>query len=235
LAEKALGFGVPADRIAIVANGVDRSLFFPRDRSQARRELSLPEGRVILFVGRLESAKGVQDLLQAFDQIAPSSPELRLAVVGDGREMSRCREAEAKWPGRVFLPGAQPLAEVARWTAACDVLTLPSWNEGTPNVVLEALASGRRVVATRVGGIPDLLSRTALGEMVSPRCPDELAQALARVAHQSYDPIEVAAAGPPGWDSSAHLLHQVLLSACDGSDLPDQLRVSAGQAGQSQG
>jgi teichuronic acid biosynthesis glycosyltransferase TuaC len=233
LAAKALALGVSADRIAIVPNGVDRSLFTPRDRSQARRELSLPDGQLILFVGRLEASKGVLDLLQAFDQIASASPGLHLAVVGDGSEIARCREAQAKWPGRVFVPGVQPLAEVARWTAACDVLTLPSWNEGTPNVVLEALASGRRVVATRVGGIPDLLGTTALGEMVSPRCPDELARALVRVAHESYDPIEVAAVGPPDWDSSAQLLHQVLMSACDGTPLPDQLRARVGQAGHS--
>jgi glycosyltransferase involved in cell wall biosynthesis len=228
LAAKALELGVSADRIAVVPNGVDRALFAPRDRAEARRELGLPTGRLILYVGRLESAKGVLDLLQAFDQIAPSSPELCLALVGDGSEMSRCRGAQAKWPGRVFVPGVQPLAQVARWTAACDVLTLPSWNEGTPNVVLEALASGRRVVATRVGGIPDVLGTTAIGEMVSPRRPDELAQALLRAAHSSYDPMTVAAAGPPDWDVSAGLLHQVLLSARDGSAIPDELRPASG-------
>jgi len=129
-------------------------------------------------VGRLEASKGVLDLLQAFEKIAPRSPELRLAMVGDGSEMPRCREAQARWPDRIFLPGAQPLARVARWIAACDALTLPSWNEGTPNVIIEALASGRRVVATRVGGIPDLLDSTLAGEMVSVRRPDELAEAL---------------------------------------------------------
>jgi glycosyltransferase involved in cell wall biosynthesis len=229
LAAKAAELGVPPDRIAVVPNGVDRTLFAPRDRTEARRELGLPAGRLILYVGRLESAKGVLDLLQAFDQIAPSSPELCLALVGDGSEMSRCRDARAKWPGRVFVPGVQPLAQVARWTAACDLLTLPSWNEGTPNVVLEALASGRRVVATRVGGIPDVLGSAAIGEMVSPRCPDELAQALLRAVHSSYDPMTVSAAGPPDWDVSAGLLHQVLLSARDGSPIPDELRPVSSQ------
>ncbi len=227
LAAKAAELGVSADRIAVVPNGVDRALFAPRDRMEARRELGLPSGQLILYVGRLESAKGVLDLLQAFDQIAPSSPDLCLALVGEGSEMSRCRDAQSKWPGRVFVPGVQPLAQVARWTAACDVLTLPSWNEGTPNVVLEALASGRRVIATRVGGIPDVLGTAAIGEMVSPRRPDELAPALLRAAYSSYDPMAVAAAGPPDWDVSAGLLHQVLLSARDGSAIPDELRPGA--------
>jgi teichuronic acid biosynthesis glycosyltransferase TuaC len=157
LAAKAHELGVAADRIAFLPNGVDRAIFRPCDRTEARRELDLPDGRLLLFVGGIEASKGVLDLLQAFESIAPRSPDLRLALVGDGTEMPRWREAQLRWPGRIFLPGAQPLAQVARWIAASDVLTLPSWSEGTPNVVLEALASGRRVVATRVGGIPDVL------------------------------------------------------------------------------
>jgi len=225
LAARAQELGVPSDRIAVVQNGVDRSLFSPSDRMEARRALNLPDGRLILYVGRLESAKGVLDLLDAFGRIASGSPKLRLALVGSGSEMPRCQEAVAKWPGRVFVPGAQPLAQVGQWTAACDILTLPSWNEGTPNVVLEALASGRRVVATQVGGIPDVLCSTDLGEMVPPRRPDLLAEALVRVVHSSYDPLTIAAAGPPSWESSAHLLHQVLQSACDASALPDEVRM----------
>ena len=225
LAAKARALGVAADRIGLLPNGIDRALFRPCDRSEARRELDLPDGRLILFVGWLEGSKGVLDLLQAFESIAPRSPELRLAMVGDGTELPRCREAQARWPGRIFLAGAQPLAKVARWIAACDVLTLPSWSEGTPNVILEALASGRRVVATRVGGIPDVLGSAVAGEMVSARHPDELAEALWRAVHATYDPFAVAATGPMGWDESARLLQQALLSARDGSPLPQELRV----------
>jgi teichuronic acid biosynthesis glycosyltransferase TuaC len=227
LAAKAREFGVPEDRIAVVPNGVDRALFSPRDRAEARRELGLPDGRLVLFVGRLEAAKGVLDLLQAFERIASSSSQVCLAVVGDGTEMPRCHQAQASWPGRVFLPGAQPLAQVARWVAACDVLTLPSWNEGSPNVVLEALASGRRVVATRVGGIPDLITSSIVGEMVSAHRPDELVEALLRAVHSSYEPMVVAAAGPPDWQRSASLLQQVLLSTRDGSPLPEEVRATA--------
>lgn len=229
LAAKAHELGVAADRIAFLPNGVDRAIFRPCDRTEARRELDLPDGRLLLFVGGIEASKGVLDLLQAFESIAPRSPDLRLALVGDGSEMPRWRRAQSRWPGRIFLPGAQPLAQVARWIAASDVLTLPSWSEGTPNVVLEALASGRRVVATRVGGIPDVLSSAASGEMVSVRCPDELSEALWRVAQANYDPVAVAATGPMDWSESARLLHLALLSARDGSPLPRELRVDVGE------
>jgi glycosyltransferase involved in cell wall biosynthesis len=231
LGAKARELGVADERIAIVPNGVDRALFSPRDRAEARRELNLPDGRLILFVGRVEPAKGVVELLQAFEKIAPSAPGLALALVGDGPEMPRYRRAAEQWPGRVFLPGQQTLTEVGRWLAACDVLTLPSWNEGSPNVILEAMASGRRVVATRVGGIPDLMNSSVAGEMVAAHSADELATALLRVTYTDYDPTIVASAGPPDWHRSAHLLHEVLLSAHQGTPLPRALRMTSGPGG----
>lgn len=229
LAARAREFGVAADRIAVIPNGVDRAVFCPCDRTEARRELELPDGRLLLFVGRMEASKGVLELLQAFESIAPRSTELRLAMVGDGTEMPRCREAQSRLPGRIFLAGAQPLARVARWIAACDVLALPSWNEGSPNVVREAMASGRRVVATRVGGIPDLLDSTIAGEMVSARRPDELAEALWRAVHTNYDPLLIAASGPVDWRESARLLRRALLSARDRSPLSGDLRTGTGE------
>jgi glycosyltransferase involved in cell wall biosynthesis len=98
--------------------------------------------------------------------------------------------------------------------AAADVLVLASWAEGTPNVVLEALASGRRVVASAVGGVPDLLADPALGELVPARDPAALATALVRAARAPYDPIAIAARGARGgWADSARALLGVLTDA----------------------
>jgi len=125
--------------------------------------------------------------------------------------------AAAKFPGRLVLPGARPFDEVPLWIAAADLVALPSHNEGTPNVILEALACGRRVVATRVGGIPDLMPGPQLGELVPPRDPTALADALGRALDAPYDPQAVAAAGARwGWPESAARLHEVLVRATDG-------------------
>ena len=99
--------------------------------------------------------------------------------------------------------------------AACDVLVLPSHTEGTPNVVLEALASGRRVVATSVGGVPDLITNPTLGTLVPPRDPDALADALVRRAcERPYDADRGRALGARGgWAASAAALHAVLSEA----------------------
>ncbi|AKU98442.1 Glycosyl transferase, group 1 [Labilithrix luteola] len=212
LAEEACALGVPADRVSVVMNGVDAELFHLRDRGAARRELGLAESaRIVLFVGNLKESKGVLDLAAAFERIAGAHPSIHLAIVGGGEAKAALVALAARWPGRVMLAGARPLREVPIWMAACDVLSLPSWAEGTPNVVLEALASGRRVIASAVGGIPDLITAPALGEVVAARDVDALAAALGRAAMLDYDPAAVAALGARGsWADSAERLLDVL-------------------------
>ncbi|MBX3259245.1 MAG: glycosyltransferase [Labilithrix sp.] len=215
LAEEARALGVPEERLALVRNGVDASLFHPRDRGAARRELGLREDRrLALYVGNFKETKGVLDLAAAFESLAAAHDDVDLAMIGEGPARGALDRVAARCPGRVTARGARPLAEIAVWMAACDVLVLPSWAEGTPNVVLEALASGRRVVATAVGGTPDLVTEPALGELVPPRDRAALAGALLRAARQSYDPAEVAARSVAGgWDESAARLHAVLRAA----------------------
>ena len=214
LADEAQALGVAPERVAIVMNGVDPTLFRPGDRAAARAQLGLPaSAKVLLYVGHLKELKGVLDLARAFE-IAASDPSLHLAIVGGGEQTAAMQALDAKLPGRVTLAGARPLAEVPQWMAACDALVLASHHEGTPNVVLEALASGRRVVATEVGGIPDLITSDALGALVPPRDPAALARAIVRAAHTDYDPAAVAALGARGgWAESAARLHAVLRDA----------------------
>jgi glycosyltransferase involved in cell wall biosynthesis len=126
-------------------------------------------------------------------------------------EASLRRQAEALGiAGRVHFAGPQKAPEVARWMNACDVFCLPSATEGCPNVILEALACGRPVVATAVGGIP---------EIVTPRCgilvaDDEagrLAEALADAACRGWKREEIAAFRQRGWEQVA----QETYEACE--------------------
>jgi glycosyltransferase involved in cell wall biosynthesis len=215
LGEELARLGVARERIAVVPNGVDATLFHPRDRAEARRQLGLPvAGRVIVYVGRLVRDKGVLDLLEAFAPLARRSPATTLVLVGDGAARADCAAAAERIGPAVRLPGARPLAEVPAWLAAADLFVLPSWNEGTPNVLLEALACGRRAVATRVGGIPDVMTSSQLGEMVEARDVAGLTVALERQLAADYSPSEVAAVGAAGgWADSAARLHAVLEEA----------------------
>ena len=214
LADEVAELGVPRDRIAIVMNGVDAELFHPGDRAAARRELGLPAGPLALYVGNLKVEKGVLDLAAAWADV----PTGTLAIVGGGPVRRELEDAVSRFGDRVRVVGPQPLDRIPRWLAACDVLVLPSHAEGTPNVVLEALACGRRVVATAVGGIPDLLTTDALGTLVPPHDPKALGVALAHALTTPYDADHVAALGARGgWEASAAALHAVLAEAAGAS------------------
>jgi glycosyltransferase involved in cell wall biosynthesis len=160
----------------------------------------------------------VLDLMAAARAMLDADPRNRLALVGGGEASAAVAQAATELgqelAKRILVLGPQPADQVAVWMAACNLLVLPSWNEGTPNVVLEALASGRRVVASNVGGVPDLITEPLLGVMVPPRQPAALAEALVRELGVAYAPDEVSAKGARGgWDASAEALHQVLVEA----------------------
>jgi teichuronic acid biosynthesis glycosyltransferase TuaC len=128
------------------------ALALPRD--MARAELNLVDDRVIvLFVGNLIAAKGVRELV---DSILPRGDRFLGVFVGDGPERGY-RGSDARAAGCLRFPGLRPHAEVARYMSAADVLVLPSHSEGLPTVLVEAGSLGLPVIASAVGGIPDLL------------------------------------------------------------------------------
>ena len=215
LADEVVALGVARDRVTVVMNGVDGELFHPRDRAAARAALGLGSGPLALYVGNLKSDKGVLDLAAAWRGVARELPGASLAIVGGGPARG---ELEAALPPGATLVGPQPLTAVPTWMAACDVLVLPSHAEGTPNVVLEALACGRRVVASAVGGIPDLITSPVLGALVPPRSPEALAAALTDALRTPYAADAVAELGARGgWEPSAAALHAVLVAAAGAS------------------
>jgi teichuronic acid biosynthesis glycosyltransferase TuaC len=215
LAEELVRLGVPRGRVHVVPNGVDASLFYPRDRSAVRRELGVPDdARLVVFVGRLEPQKGVGELLDAFERVHHQIPRAMLALIGSGVSESDTRARIETFPvGAARALGALPHHEVAAWMGASDVLALPSWAEGTPNVVLEALASGRPVVATAVGGIPDVLADPRAGILVPPNDAPGLASALCAALCREWSEQDVRACGPAPWSESAGALHEILLRA----------------------
>jgi teichuronic acid biosynthesis glycosyltransferase TuaC len=218
LRESAVRFGAWPEEVDVVPNGIDRSRFRPQDRAAARRELGLPADRlIVLYVGNIEAHKGSLDLVRAFALLATRRRrgDVSLVMVGSGAAMHECRVLAKGLGIDVSLVGAKRHDEVPRWMAACDLLTLPSWNEGTPNVILEALACGRRVVATRVGGTPAVVSSAVLGVLVPPKDPPALASALEGALECRYDPATVSAAlDAPDWRESALRLHASLSAAC---------------------
>ncbi len=158
--------------------GVDSEMFKPRLRPQ------LGNGIVqALFVGSLIPRKGLHDLLRAMN--APELESLHLTVVGEGVYEPELRSLMEKLGvnGRVRMLGLQPPVEVARLMSAADFLCLPTYMEGRPNVVNEAMASGIAVVSTRVGGIPDMVIEGETALLCEPGDIDCLRRSLIQLTH----------------------------------------------------
>jgi glycosyltransferase involved in cell wall biosynthesis len=185
LARQVTEFATPSGPVHVVYNGVDVEQFRPlADRAAIRKRLSLPEtGIGIVTVARLVAEKGIWELLTAFDGLARTRPELWLAVVGDGplRNPLNARIRQLGLDRRVFLAGAQPNRLVNDWLNACDVFALASYNEGLPNVVLEAMATALPVVATDVGGVREAVVDGSTGHVIPARDVGLLERALAQL------------------------------------------------------
>ncbi|MFZ5638696.1 MAG: glycosyltransferase [Pseudomonadota bacterium] len=197
-------YGADPARIRAIPNGCDAAIFHPQPRADARAALGLDaDAELVLYVGRLVPEKGLRELLDAAIELAPQRPRLQLALVGDGPMRAELQARAAAASGlRIHLPGAQGPQEVARWMAASDLATLPSYSEGHPNVLVEALACGRPVVATPVGGIPEVVD-AACGLLVPARDPAALAGGLRDALDRDWDEDALSRRFSRGWDAVA--------------------------------
>lgn len=175
------GTGVPATKMRRIYNGVDTERFHPGEGS------GLPAGfaddaLVIGTVGRMHGVKDQVNLTQAFIQMAWALPELanrfRLVLIGDGPLRETCAGLleQAGLTEQAWLPGARD--DIPDLLRAFNIFVLPSQAEGISNTILEAMASGKPVVATAVGGNPELVVDGETGALVPPSDPQALAEAL---------------------------------------------------------
>lgn len=169
-------YRVPARRIAVIPNAVDSEVFSPDPELQA-------SDPTILFIGRLVEDKDPMTLLAGLKQVAAQIPRARFLLVGRGPlapKVAAYLKAHDLAARTSLIPGASDLRPYLRqaW-----VLALPSLREASPHVIIEAMAAGLPVVATRVGGIPELVVEgpAGTGLLVPPRDPQALAGALVQL------------------------------------------------------
>jgi sugar transferase (PEP-CTERM/EpsH1 system associated) len=174
---------VPEARLTTIYNGVDTTRFSPEnaDRTMLPPSFVQPGTIVLGTLGRLEPVKNQLALVRAFARVLEHRPQLRgtlrLAIVGNGEQRGQvdAAVASANIADLVWLPGFRD--DTAALYRALDVFVLPSLREGISNTLLEAMASGRPVIATRVGGNPEIVPEGIAGQLVSPD-PEDLASAI---------------------------------------------------------
>lgn len=185
-----------AAKTQTVYNGVDPSAFPSQsDRHKIRQELGNTQGPVLVTVARLTEQKGHRYLLQAFPELLKTWPELCCVFVGEGELQDALQHMAIGLGVERACRFVGVREDIAAVLAAADLFVLPSLSEGFPFVLLEALAMGRPVVATRVNGVPELIEDHKTGLLVPPRDPQALAAAIREVLSDPAAALRMGAAG----------------------------------------
>lgn len=214
--------GAPEQRLRCIYNGIDTERFRPAQPAKARAELRIPQPcRCLLFVGDLRPVKNPLLLVDAFATLARDDPELHLVLVGDGplEPAIRRRLDHHHLRQRAHLPGRVPAEAVPRYMQAADLLCLPSRDEGLPGVAREAIACGRPVVATRVGGLHEIIDQPHLGALVPDNDLPALTEAIRRTLAADHNPETIAAAARRfAWDACIRQYRTVIEDAVARTD-----------------
>ena len=186
IADAFIANGASADQVSVISNGVDCTKFLPLPRDEARGRLGLAtDAKIIISVGDRFENKGFHILVDAIAELRKKHPTVMGVIIGgppkygtDYTAVIEERVAKHGLQDRILLPGFVPHEELACWYSAADVFALLSAREGSPNVLVEALACGIPAVATAVGGVPDVLNEPALGSLVEERTSHAVAAKL---------------------------------------------------------
>lgn len=184
-----------AARFQVLMNATDPEYFVPLDRANSRQQLALPNvpvagGPVVVYIGRLTEDKGVHVLLAAFARLVAVCPTARLVIAGSSffagaattPYQDRLRQMAEPCRDNVVFTGFLPHDRIRLLYAAADIVVVPSiWQDPCPLVVLEAMSSGAAVVASAVGGIPEMLCRPEAGVLIGAGDADALHAALQRL------------------------------------------------------
>ncbi|MFC1783629.1 glycosyltransferase [Planctomycetota bacterium] len=175
--------------VPVIGGLVDLNKFSPAaDKYSLKKQLGLDTDKmIILFAGHLKATKGVFELIDAFVKVRKHFKNVILNICGDGAEYGRLKEIvkTRELNKCIYLRGNILPSEMHKWMQVSDIFVLPSYNEGMPNVVMEAMACGVTVLATIVGGLPAAVGDSKGAILIEPRRSDQLAATLLRLLSNS--------------------------------------------------
>jgi len=226
LKDRMVRAGIDAHKIDVVPNGVDVERFRPIPKSKAREMLGLHRGETMLLsVGSLRPTKGIQYLLLALAKIKKlqRAPGLKLYIIGDGKYRASLERqiAQLGLQSCVKLTGRIAHEQLYKWYNAADLFCLPSAREGWPNVIMESLACGLPVLATNVGGVPEIVVSQKYGLLVEAsegsRLVDQLQDGILQGLRREWDREGmVAYAHKNTWDKAAQRIDGIFKQTLDG-------------------
>lgn len=191
--------GLPEHKLVTIRNGIELDRFRPAgagERARARAELGIaPQARVMVTVAVLREAKGIQHLVEALAAIAAAVPDALALIVGDGPHRRALEDLVARRGVADRLRFAGARSDVKRHLAAADLFVLPTLTEALPTVLAEAMGAGLPIVASAVGGVPEMVLDGENGLLVPPGEPIALAEACRRLLTDREEATRMGAAG----------------------------------------
>ena len=210
LADEMVAMGINKEKIHVIYNGVDHQKFHLQDTTSNKNT-----DDYILYVGNLKKEKGVLELLNGFAAISEKYPTLKLLYAGPGslhNEISS-QAKQLAISNKVTLLGSVDHHQLPELIGQARVLALPSYNEGVPNVVLEAMACGTAVLATNVGGIPEIVNEKICGKIIIARSDSAVADGLDFLLSNVWDKEKIQLHSQQfSWQSNKHQLLKMLMN-----------------------
>lgn len=167
--------------ITVIPNGLDITKFINLSKENIRRKMNIPNDvKIIIFIGRLKSVKGVEYLIEAMGLLGQKDVKTKLLLVGDGAERERLEQLvkELELTKNVMFVGRVSNEDIPKFLTMSDILVLPSLTEGFPNTILEAMASGLPIIATNIRGIPEIIKNGENGFLVESKNPEAIAEKI---------------------------------------------------------
>ena len=190
LKDAILQLGIPEEKVEVIPNGVDLEKFKPIPTDEARKRLKLRGNSLLVSVGNLNPNKGFDKLIKSVRILSEqeSHKDIHLVIIGEGPELKNLQGLvhALGLEKRVSFAGGVPHQELFLWYSAADIVCLASGREGWPNVLLEAMACSKPVVATAVGGIPEIVSSNELGILVK-RNEMEIASGISQALSKEWN------------------------------------------------
>jgi glycosyltransferase involved in cell wall biosynthesis len=189
--------GVPAEKIEVVRSGIDLDAFGgSAGRAETRSALGIADGQhLVLYVGRLRPVKGVEFGIRAFARASTQHPNMHMAMAGEGEQLGYLDNlaTELEISEKVTFLGVRN--DLPDLFAAADSVLMPSLNEGFPRTAIEAMAAGKPVIATGVGGTPEAIVDGETGILVPPKDVEAMAEALVKLVGDPELQARLGAAG----------------------------------------
>jgi len=193
LINKLTQIGIPNTKTTCIYNGVNHEIFRPLDKSTCRTTLNInPINPAILFIGNLKKAKGCIEFINAVSKIRQSGQDISAYIIGSGSIHHELKELihTNKATGYIHLIGPVSHELLPSWINACDIFCLPSYMEGVPNVVLEAISCGKPCVASNIGGIPEILPESC-GILIEAKNTTSLVSGIKQAIDTSWNATDI--------------------------------------------